>query len=116
MAQQVPPAHGSDRGVDRDAASGQLGPADQAARGAGRRAPFVCQNGNRVLLLEARPLGWILAELRFEPSTCRYTEVRRTRYRWPREAAGALLSRAFAEGDAIADRTDRDLRAWLIAE
>jgi hypothetical protein len=129
MAQNVPPAHGSDRGVSRDpqgaeGVAGEFGPGSGARPGwtgagpgrAGGRGPFAYQHGNRLLLLEARPGGWVLAELRFDPSTCRYAEVRRVRYRWAREATGALISRALAEGDAIAERTDRDLQAWLLAE
>jgi len=78
------------------------------------RAPFAWQHGSRLLLLEARPLGWIMAELWFDPSRCHYVELRRTRYRWAREAAGALLSRALAAGDSGAERAARDLDAWLI--
>lgn len=133
MAQFFPPAHGSDRELDRDAradadrlaaagnasdfAANPMASGSLAAPGeTGARAPFVCQHGNRVLLLEHRSPGWVLAELRFDPSACRYVEVRRARYRWAREASGALLSRALTEGTAVADRTDRDLRDWLISE
>ncbi len=80
------------------------------------RAPFAWQHGNRLLLLEARPLGWIMAELRFDPGRCHYVEIRRTRYRWAREAAGALLSRALAAGDTAPERAARDLDAWLIRQ
>lgn len=107
MAKYRPPAHDSDA----------TGPGARGVSGvAAERRPFACQHGNRLLLLEATVPGWILAELRFDPGACRYVEVRRARYRWAREAAGALLSRALAGGDAIADRTDRDLRDWLISE
>lgn len=130
MANHLPPAHGYGGEIGRDRR------ADSAARGAsgeppiigdaaasvaasydwGGRAPFACQHGDRLLLLEPKSPGWILAELRFDAGGCRYVEVRRACYRWAREAAGALLSRALAEGDAAADRADRALRDWLIAE
>jgi hypothetical protein len=66
-----------------------------------------------LLLLEARPLAWTLAELRFDPATCRYLELRRSRYRWGREATGALLSRVLATGETTVEQTARDLDAWL---
>ena len=133
MAQNVPPAHGSDRGAGRDSQAASPGTGGAAGKAgavmgprpgwagagparAGGRGPFAYQQGNRLLLLEARPVGWVLAELRFDPATCRYVEVRRANYRWAREATGALISRALAEGDAMAERADRDLRAWLMAE
>ena len=34
------------------------------------------------------------------PDECRYVERRRATYEWPREAVGALLSRALASGDS----------------
>jgi len=85
------------------------------AAGAGR-TPFAWQHGSRLYLLEARPLGWIIAELRFDPDHCAYVEIRRTRYRWAREAAGAMLSHALAAGDGAAERAARDLDAWLIRQ
>jgi hypothetical protein len=133
MAQQLPPARdsgrgsGGDVGADRVAAppgSGAEPPAAVPPRLTGAplptgdrpgRVPFAWQRGSRLLLLEPGPIGWVLAELRFDPVACHYVEVRRARYRWAREATGALLSRVLAEGNAVADRTDRDLRAWLVA-
>jgi hypothetical protein len=64
-------------------------------------------------LLEEGPRGWLMAELRFDPAACHYVEVRRARYRWAREAAGALLSRALVVGDEGAERISRDLQSWL---
>ena len=131
MAHRIPPTRGPGRGSGRGLGPGSgpapnTGPDPDAERAsdpvdaraptaaAGLRAvPFAWQHGSRLLLLEARPLGWILAELRFDPAACHYVEVRRARYRWPREAAGALLSRALAAGDVTAERTARDLHAWL---
>lgn len=132
MAQQLPQGPGSGREIGGNprpdaidqgrvgepptgrAQSGPSRPLVEASDWAGR-APFACQNGDRLLLLESKSPGWVLAELRFDAGGCRYVEMRRARYRWAREAAGALLSRALAEGDEAAERADRDLRDWLIA-
>ncbi len=121
MPQQVPPARDSGHGSGRNVGPqpGKAGTGADGDAGPGRaaavtgRAPFAWQHGSRLFLLESGPLGWVLAELRFDPVGCCYVEVRRASYRWAREATGALLSRALAEGDAIAERTDRALRAWL---
>lgn len=110
MGHQTPPTKGSDRGSDSEAAP----PPDPDATERGA-VPFAWQHGSQLLLLEAGPRGWVMAELRFDPAGCHYVEVRRARYRWAREAAGALLSRALAAGDAIADRTAQDLQRWLAA-
>ena len=131
MAQQIPPARDPGRGPGRDSGSDAadsetpsvpdprsasiLGAPSTVPSPRPGRAPFAWQHGNRLLLLEAGPFGWVLAELRFDPRACRYVEVRRASYRWAREATGALLSRALAEGDAGVDRADRDLQAWLVA-
>ena len=58
-------------------------------------------------------MAWVLAELVFDPDTCRYLEVRRSVYRWPREAAGALLGRSFAGGQHRAEDAARGLTAWV---
>lgn len=75
--------------------------------------PFVWQHGRRLLLLDDEYLGWVLAELRFDVERCRYIEVRRATYRWPREAVGAVLSRALASGDDAAEDSARSLSQWL---
>jgi hypothetical protein len=75
--------------------------------------PFVWQHGRRLLLLDDEQLGWVVAELRFDVERCRYVEVRRATYRWPREAVGAVLSRALASGDAAAEDSARSLHHWL---
>ena len=109
MGHQSPPTKGSDRGSDPDAGPPEGGRAEWGP------VPFAWQHGSRLLLLEAGPRGWLMAELRFDPAACYYVEVRRARYRWAREAAGALLSRALAAGDVAADRTAQDLQRWLAA-
>lgn len=114
MAHHIPPTRGSGRGSGADA---PLGPdAAAAPNDGGGRAPFAWQHGSQLLLLEARPLGWVLAELRFDGAACHYVEVRRARYRWPREAACALLGRALVGGEAVAARAAGDLQAWLVGE
>ena len=75
--------------------------------------PFVWQHGHRLLLLDDEQLGWVVAELRFDVERCRYVEVRRAIYLWPREAVGAILSRALASGTAAAEDSAISLRRWL---
>ncbi len=75
-------------------------------------APFVWQHDRQLLLLDREPLDWVLAELRFDAARCRYVEVQRARYRWPREAVGALLARGGAASDAAAERLADDLLRW----
>ena len=114
MAHHIPPTRGSGRGSGADA---PLGPDAAAPRNEdGGRAPFAWQHGSQLLLLEPRPFGWVMAELRFDRAACHYVEVRRARYRWPREAACALLGRALVGGEAVAARAARDLQQWLAGE
>ena len=77
-------------------------------------APFVWQHERRLLLLDEEPIGWVLAELEFDPETCRYTEVRRAVYEWEREGIGALLSRALASGDVAVRDAAEALNGWLV--
>jgi hypothetical protein len=84
-----------------------------ASRRAG--APFAWQHEQRLLLLDEEPIGWVVAELRFDAKRCRYVEVRRATYRWPREAVGVLLSRALPAGETAVARTSVDLFLWLAA-
>ena len=77
------------------------------------RGPFAWQHGRRLWLLDGGPCDWVLAELLFDPETCRYLEVRRSQYRWPREAAGALLSRSLSGGQCRAEDAARGLSEWL---
>src|SRR5919107_4924152 len=76
--------------------------------------PFAWQDGRRLWILDGRETDWILAELLFDPESCRYLEVRRASYRWPREAAGALLGRTFAGGRRRAEEAARGLAAWVV--
>jgi hypothetical protein len=79
-----------------------------------KTTPFTWQDGRRLWLLDGQPRNWVLAELVFDPTTCRYLEVRRTAYRWPREAAGALLGRTFASGQSQAENAARGLVEWAV--
>ncbi len=76
--------------------------------------PFVWQHDRRLLILDREPRVWVLAELRFDATRCRYIEVQRAQYRWPREAVGAFLARAIAVSDAAADRLANDLLRWMV--
>ena len=76
--------------------------------------PFAWQEGRRLWILDGGETNWVLAELLFEPETCRYLEVRRASYQWPREAAGALLGKTFAGGRRRAEEAARGLSAWVI--
>jgi hypothetical protein len=77
-----------------------------------RPGPFAWQSGRRLWILDGRDAEWVVAELEFEPRGCRYIEVRRASYRWPREAAGALLGRALSGGAANAEEASRGLALW----
>jgi hypothetical protein len=95
----------------------ELGPHRPATtRGAcdqDHQGPFAWQDGRRLWILDGGSREWVLAELLFEPQSCRYLEVRRANYRWPREAAGALLGRIFAGGERRAEDAARGLSAWI---
>ena len=75
--------------------------------------PFAWQNANQLLLLDLAPEGWVMAELVFEPESCRYAEVRRATYDWPREAIGALLSRSLSVSETALIDTTEHLDAYL---
>ena len=75
--------------------------------------PFAWQQGRRLLLLDEERRGWTFAELRFEDGACRYVEVRRATFGWPREAAGALLARGVAFGSESMERLAGALDRWL---
>ncbi len=79
----------------------------------GTLRPFVWQMGRRLLLLERERGHWVLAELEFEPTRCRYTEIRRAFYRWEREAVGALLSRTIGYGQEAASESAELLDIWM---
>lgn len=76
-------------------------------------APFAWQRGHRVLLLDEGDQGWVFAELRFDEPGCRYHEVRRATFRWPREAAGAVLARGVGFGVAPAGDLATALDRWF---
>ena len=75
--------------------------------------PFAWQNANQLLLLDLASEGWVMAELVFDSETCRYAEVRRATYDWPREAIGALLSRSLSVSDTALIDTTEHLDAYL---
>ena len=74
--------------------------------------PFAWQHGPTLLILDRDRAGWVLAEFRFDDRACRYEEFRRARYRWQREAAGALLGRVLAAGEEVADGAALRLLGW----
>jgi hypothetical protein len=76
--------------------------------------PFAWQDGRRLWILDGSDAEWVLAELLFDPLFCRYLEIRRASYRWPREAAGALLGRSFVGGRRRAEEAARGLAAWVL--
>jgi hypothetical protein len=70
--------------------------------------PFAIQNGDQLLLLDVDWQTWTVAELHYHSDECGYTQVRRADYESPREAIGAVLSRALAQGDeALVDTVVR---------
>lgn len=75
--------------------------------------PFVWQCGRRLLMLEREQGMWVLADLRFEPEICRYSELRRAYFRWEREAVGALLSRTIGCGEDAAAESAELLDDWM---
>ena len=124
MAHQTPPTKDPGPGADRDPTSSPSSPIGSgwsvskvtgAIRSESGPVPFAWQHGCRLLLLEGRPRRWVLAELQFDPTACHYIELRRAHFRWPREAAGALLSRALAAGPAAAESAATELATWLAA-
>lgn len=78
----------------------------------GHLAPFAWQDGRRLWILDNYGTDWVLAELLFDPQSCRYLEVRRSSYRWLREAHGALLGRTLVSGRARAEEAARSLVEW----
>ena len=81
--------------------------------------PFVVQHGPQLFLLAAESSEWVLAELQFNDESCTFVEVRKVRYAWPREAFGALLSRAAVSDDiddALVEKTSDEFSRWLGAQ
>jgi hypothetical protein len=75
--------------------------------------PFAWQVGRRLWILDSGCADWVHAELEFEPQSCRYHEIRRSTYRWPREAAGALLGRTYVGGQRRVEAAARSLSEWV---
>lgn len=76
--------------------------------------PFSWQHGQTTLLLdEGMNAEWLVAELGFAESECRYVEWRRSSFDWPREAMGALLSRALIHGEDAATEAAEQLGRWM---
>jgi hypothetical protein len=76
-------------------------------------APFVWQAAERLLVLDAAARGrWVLAEWRFGEERPGYIETFRAGYASPREAMGALMARALADGDLAAMTAAAGLDAW----
>jgi hypothetical protein len=110
----LPERHHSERGAtgrSRQQASNPQLELAAPIRSASR--PFVWQHGSQLYLLVNETPGWVLAELEFVPSACHYVEIRRTAYRWPREAAGVLLSRSLATDADTVRQLANDVTAWL---
>ena len=109
--------------VDLDADEGGASQPIQAARADAAKAkeslPFVVQSGQIMYLVAEERDGWVLAELRFDSATCTFAEERRTRFQWPREVFGRLLSRTIV-GDHIelneANRVADAFTRWLASQ
>lgn len=115
MAQPTPPTKDPDcfPGDDRC-----VTPLDRRLEGASiavrpPRMPFAWQHGQCLLMLDQHEFGWTVAELRFEPDELRYVEVRRSSYRWPREAMGAVIARGYRSGETLMAQLAGALDLWL---
>lgn len=132
MAQHLPPQQGSSAGSEADPSCCPIGNHplrfDQTlARGlvsdtgvhsrqqSRTSQPFVWQHRDHVLFLELQPVGWVVAELRFDASRCQYVEAHRAIYHWPREAAGAFLARAIQADAVLVATLATNLNAWVTA-
>jgi hypothetical protein len=79
--------------------------------------PFAWQHGRQLLMLDRALDGtWLVAELWFDAESCRYVERRRAAYDWPREALGAMLSRALVAGETAATDSADHLDEWLATQ
>jgi hypothetical protein len=95
---------------------GPLGPHDDWFGTPPAQHPFVFQHRHQLFLLDGGAGDWLLAELHFERATCRYVEVRRASYHWPREALSALLSRMITgapEDAELLNRAAAGFADWL---
>lgn len=75
--------------------------------------PFAWQHDRQLFILDRSADGWVFAELRFDPVTCRYREVRRATYEWLREVAGVLLARTIAVDPARRRQLEAGLSRWI---
>ncbi len=78
--------------------------------------PFVVQAGSALFMVASEATFWTLAELRFDSTSCAFVEARRTRFEWPREAFGAMLSRVAVSGEiepGSINRITTDFSGWL---
>jgi len=82
-------------------------------------SPFVLHAGQMLFVVTEDADAWVVAEMRFDPEACLFTEARVSRFAWPREAFGRLMSRAVV-GETIdqdsADRVTRGFTGWLAAQ
>jgi hypothetical protein len=104
------------RPISIDGFGGREGLRRHPSSGASVVVPFVVQRGAQLFLLAAEANEWVLAELRFDETTCTYAELRKVRYEWPREAFGALLSRVAVAGDVdsgLVEETSEEFSRWL---
>jgi hypothetical protein len=76
-------------------------------------SPFAWQHGAHLYLLVSEWRGWVLAEMEFVPSLCHYVEIRRTSYRWPREAVCVLLTRSLDADDESIWQLADDVTTWM---
>jgi hypothetical protein len=76
--------------------------------------PFAVQNGDQLLLLDIDFDAWNFAELRFESDELGYMQVRQAAYTSPREAIGAVLARALAQGNDAIVNTVEQLHIYLM--
>lgn len=132
MAPNLPPQQGSSAGSEADPgcepiensplrfdqtlARGLVAGTSVHSRQQSRTSqPFVWQHGDHVLFLELQPVGWVVAELRFDANRCQYVEAHRAIYHWPREAAGAFLARAIQADAVLMVTLATNLGAWVTA-
>lgn len=84
-----------------------------------RGVPFVVQSGQDLFMVAAEAPQWVVAELRFDTTSCTFVEANRSRYDWPREAFGSMLARV-AVGDEIdhelISRVTADFSRWLASQ
>ncbi len=82
-------------------------------------SPFVLHAGQMLFVVTEDEDSWVVAEMRFDPEACLFAEARISRFAWPREAFGRLMSRAVV-GELIdedsADRVTRGFTGWLAAQ